>query len=79
MSDKAIAIQGRRRKLLTAEELRSFIGRSGSYQAREGITFDVIVQDAREAYGRLDLLVSPVAGKGQAWIGATLIKLAQTE
>ena len=63
------------RKQLSADELHSFIGRAGQYQARAGMTVAVTVTNARESYGRLDLLVAPVAGTGEAWISTALIKL----
>lgn len=68
-------MSGRSNKQLSAEELASFVGRTGHYQARAGMTVEIRVTNARESYGRLDLLVAPIAGTGEAWISTALIKL----
>jgi len=35
-----------------------------------GFTIHVKIKDARSAYGRIDLLVTPVAGSGTKWVRA---------
>jgi hypothetical protein len=36
-----------------------------------GISLDVQIIGARQAYGRYEFLVKPLAGAGQAWVSST--------
>lgn len=65
---------------MTAQELASYIGRTGRFTTREGLTIPVLIGDARESYGRTDLLVMPDANgarnsSNQAWISTDRITL----
>ncbi len=66
--------KGGRMKPLTAVELQRFIGRSGKYKAN-GFSFFVSVINARCSHNILELLVRPVAGEGESWVGASFVIL----
>ena len=57
---------------MTNAELAEFIGRTGLL-SMDKIAVEVRAHDAREVYGRLDILVAPVAGTGQAWVAESRI------
>lgn len=63
---------------MTATERANLIGRRGTmtYEHSSGdLEFPVNILDAREAYGRLDVLVTPAEGSGQAWVSADRVKV----
>jgi len=50
-------------------DLAALIGRTGRLAiVRPNIQVEITVQDARWAFGRTDLLVSPVTGGGSDWV-----------
>jgi hypothetical protein len=49
-------------------ELAGYVGKTCSWRAALNVTVQVRVVDVRRAFGRLDLLVEPIAGSGQLWI-----------
>lgn len=51
----------------TATAMHPYIKRRGTIQCGK-LTIDVVVADAKTQFGRLDLLVTPIAGKGQTWV-----------
>ena len=51
----------------SATELASYIGRVGMID-RLGLGFKVTVLDARQSYGNVQYLVTPVAGSGKNWV-----------
>ena len=57
---------------MTNTELAAYVGLKGFLVA--GL-LNVLVRslDAREVYGRLDILVEPVAGTGKAWVSESRI------
>lgn len=57
---------------MTAEELASYIGREGIL-GFEKLGVCVRSTDAREVYGRLDVLVEPIQGTGKAWVAEARI------
>lgn len=63
------------------EELDSYIGVKGNLPVgrnRAGgydLTVRVIVRDVRLAFGRIDLLVEPLAGTGSKWVNQANIEL----
>jgi hypothetical protein len=69
----------------THEELQSFVGQKGDLPVgkdRNGhynLTIRVIVRDAREAYGRVDLLVEPMYGTGTMWVSRHTVSLDAAE
>ncbi len=58
----------------TAAELAVFFGRYVSVP-HAGCEYLALITDARKAFGRTDLLIVPVAGKGQRWIDRTSVTL----
>ena len=44
---------------MTATELASLIGQTGTLTTTEGFKVQVIILDARDMFGRTDVLVSP--------------------
>jgi hypothetical protein len=36
---------------------------------------DVTIVDARPSFGRIDYLVTPAAGAGEAWVDSTKVEL----
>lgn len=55
---------------MTTSQLASLIGKRGTWKAPNGLIIAVIVDDARTAFGRVDLSIRPEAGAGHAWINA---------
>lgn len=55
--------------LLNRQAVLSVPSRAGTLEVR------VRILDARETFGRIDLLVSPVEGSGQAWVSADRVKV----
>lgn len=57
---------------MTNAKLAEFVGREGILSIDK---LGVLVRslDAREVYGRLDILVEPVAGTGKAWVSESRI------
>lgn len=64
---------------LTAEELKTFLDKEGTWEARAGMLVRVRVTDARQSYGRIDLRIRPVAGSGGAWVDSRVVKLDQAK
>lgn len=53
---------------MTATELTEYVGREGLWTTPIGsIKIRVKVTDARQAYGRFELRVTPLAGSGETW------------
>lgn len=60
--------------MASAVDLSSFIGRTGLMAIpRTALQVEVRVSDARSAFGRVDLLVTPTAGAGSDWVARTNI------
>jgi hypothetical protein len=51
-------------------EVAKLIGKERTFKTAEGLSIRVRVLDARQSYGRTELLVEPVTGSGQAWVTA---------
>lgn len=67
---------------MSAAELAKYIGRSGtallrSSSSSDALVVEVRVIDAKSAFGRIDLLVEPVAGSGKAWMAADNVTLGK--
>lgn len=65
---------------MSAKELAAYIGREGRALLRasnrgDALRVDVRVLDAKTAFGRIDLLVEPLAGAGKAWMSADAVTL----
>lgn len=55
---------------MTAKELNDYIGREGLWLSPLGLKIPVKILDARSAYGRFELKVTPLFGDGEAWARA---------
>jgi hypothetical protein len=60
---------------MTAKEMQDLIGRTGSFYVK-GMGISVKVVDVRTRYGRVDYLVTPVAGTGETWMTEDSVTLA---
>jgi hypothetical protein len=59
----------------TIKELASLIGTTGEYNVAADLWMQVKVEDVRYTYGRLQLEVMPVAGRGTMWVHAENVKV----
>lgn len=59
---------------MTAREAKQLLGKVGSLDLG-GLSVNVKILDVREAYGRVDFLVEPVAGSGQVWKAESNVKV----
>ena len=57
----------------------SYVGKVGTFTPFRlpGLRVNVRVLDARSKFGRVDLLVSPVAGTGAEWVQSKNVTLDQ--
>lgn len=53
----------------TAKDLAAVIGKTGLMQS-DKMRFEVEIHDVKQAFGRVDYLVRPVAGKDEAWVSS---------
>lgn len=51
---------------MTAREARAMLDQVGILDLG-GLRVEVLIVDVREVYGRVDFLVTPIAGSGQVW------------
>lgn len=59
---------------MTINEIAKYIGKTGTILPGLGsISIPVKVYDARQVYGRVELLVKPVSGTGETWINPNRI------
>jgi len=56
-------------QLSVTESLR---GKTG-YQRLDGLYYPVRILDARKVFGRIDILITPVGGRGERWTQADTI------
>ena len=59
---------------MTSRELVRLLDKEGTLSLG-GFTIPVRILDARENFGRVDVLVEPITGEGQAWYSADNVKL----
>jgi hypothetical protein len=45
----------------------------------EGLKVSVAILDTKQAFGRLDILISPVSGSGQKWISSERLEETNNE
>lgn len=57
---------------MNSTELAEYVGREGLLRV-DHLSVTVRSLDAREVFGRLDVLVEPVQGTGQAWVAESRI------
>lgn len=60
----------------SVRELARYIGRPALFSTVEksDVSFMVKVKDAREAYGRINLLVVPDKGTGETWVNVESLR-----
>lgn len=59
---------------MTAQELAAYVGKSATLES-EGVSIPVTIKDARESYGRIDVLVSPTQGEGETWVDVKRVRM----
>lgn len=65
---------------MTAGELAGYVGRTGILRYGQrgtdqwALGVPVMVKDARQAFGRTDLLVSPIGGTGESWVSLERVR-----
>jgi len=61
---------------MTAKDMANMIGCTG-YWTPSGTTLEVpiVVSDARQRWGRTDLLISPCGGEGTQWVARDSLRL----
>lgn len=64
---------------MTPKDRESYIGQRATLPVpmRDGSELRVAVKimDARDSFGRIDVLVSPENGSGEAWVSADRVKV----
>lgn len=58
---------------MTAKDLAQSIGRRGTLTV-DSLTLTVDIRDARQVFGRVDYLVTPVDGGGEQWVSSDRVK-----
>jgi hypothetical protein len=56
--------------------LSKLLGAKG-YARMESLSIAVVIQDAREAYGRTDVLITPQQGTGTQWVSLERVELEE--
>lgn len=51
-----------------ADVFAKYVGKTRQISMRNGLLVDCDVKDVKRVYGKVRILVSPVAGKGETWI-----------
>jgi hypothetical protein len=55
------------------EAARMNVGRTGMLDIEKGLQMEVRILGVKSRYGHTDMLVTPVAGNGEAWVEATRV------
>ncbi len=63
---------------MTGADLAKAIGRTGSCRF-EKVRVDVRITNARSAYGRHDVEVTPIAGSGSMWVEVSRVLIDPVE
>lgn len=61
---------------MTHAEALALVG-SGAYYHAKGMKVEVRICEVRSAFGRIDALITPLAGSGQAWVDVTTLELKE--
>lgn len=67
---------------MTSAKLAKLVGKNGVARLVAGSTtlqVEVEIRDARSAFGRLDVLVRPIAGEGEAWVSLDSVTVDEEE
>ncbi len=60
---------------MTSKEIHELLSKAATLHGKDGMDIAVRIVDAREAYGRLDVRVTPVAGSGEVWVNADRVTI----
>ncbi len=53
----------------TVEDLiDEYVGKKAEYETTDGLTIQIKVVNVKTHFGRIDLCVTPVHGKGERWV-----------
>jgi len=63
---------------MTAREIAELLDKEATLASHEGFSVRVRIVNAREVFGRIDVLVEPVAGEGTAWVSADRVRIGGT-
>ena len=61
---------------MTARTLTDLLGTIRAWTVTADVTVNVEVLDARQVFGRTDVLIRPVAGRGTTWVALTTTRTA---
>jgi hypothetical protein len=53
---------------MTTAEMAKYIGQTGRYNGIRGLEVEVVVIDARQSWGELQLQIQPTSGSGSTWV-----------
>ena len=59
---------------MTSREIAELLNKRATVELN-GMTVNVKILDGREAYGRTDVLITPISGSGQTWVSAERVKV----
>lgn len=59
---------------MTAASLLGLIGARGQY-VNGTLYIPVVITDAREVFGRVDVCIEPVGGSGQQWVSRSNVRI----
>jgi hypothetical protein len=59
--------------MATATEMHAIVGKTGSLLTTDGLRVDVLIVDAKMAWGDLRVMVQPVRGSGSIWVSQSRV------
>jgi hypothetical protein len=59
-------------------EIQNLIGKSGRLEVEKNFIVAVTILDARSAFGRMDLEVTPANGSGSKWVSMERVTVSQS-
>ena len=61
---------------MTAREIAELLDKQATLELQgSGLVIGVRIVNARENFGRIDVLVTPMEGSGQAWVNAERVTI----
>lgn len=63
---------------MTVLDMAKVIGKPGLFHVDKGFKVQVIVQDVRQVFGRIDYCIRPVDGIGNLWIDSNRVTVEGT-
>jgi len=55
--------------------VRAVVGKVADWKPRPEVTVEVIIEDVRNNWGRIDYLITPVAGTGYIWTQSQMVDI----